>query len=537
MLYSMARRYDDIPGTKADTGSTLRAALKGWHRHGVCRGTLWKGYDMPKVTTRGDWWQDAARRPLGAYYRIDTRSVTDMHVALNEVGVIYASAVCHSGWDEGVDLSAKARRGWTIPAKKVRDEDVGHAFAIVGYDAEGFLVLNSWGKSWGDGGIGRLRYDDWLDNAMDAWVVQLGVVTEQHRAVARSETLRLTKEGNVSLAQNEMLKNHEIAPFVVNVANDGKLSSTGRFRTTEKDLDALFDVSFPAFREAKKLGHRPADIVLYAHGGLVSEDDAAETAARVVPRFYDAGVFPIFFMWETDLLSTLRNIVDDAVEEARHDSRPTAGLRDQLKRFWNSRVERLLSAPGSAIWGEMKENAERISSRPDAGGPLLFAAAMKHVDPKKVRIHLVGHSAGSIVLSHLASALVKQKVPIASMTFMAPAVRVDVFREHVLQHLGSGIGRYAQLHLTEDAEQRDSTCRPILGYGRSLLYLVSRSFEGSRDTPILGLEEDFATLPKKTRDGITVLTAPKDLPAVTTHGGFDDGEAALSAVVRLVRGA
>src|SRR3954469_5390508 len=34
--------------------------------------------------TGGDWWLDAVRRPLGAYYRVDTRSITDMHVALNE---------------------------------------------------------------------------------------------------------------------------------------------------------------------------------------------------------------------------------------------------------------------------------------------------------------------------------------------------------------------------------------------------------------------------------------------------------------------
>jgi len=40
---------------------------------------------------------DATRRPLGAYYRVDPNSVTDIHVALNEVGILYAGAVCHSG--------------------------------------------------------------------------------------------------------------------------------------------------------------------------------------------------------------------------------------------------------------------------------------------------------------------------------------------------------------------------------------------------------------------------------------------------------
>src|ERR1035437_3935831 len=36
MLYSMARRYDEFPGDPtADTGSSLRGAMKGWYKHGV----------------------------------------------------------------------------------------------------------------------------------------------------------------------------------------------------------------------------------------------------------------------------------------------------------------------------------------------------------------------------------------------------------------------------------------------------------------------------------------------------------------------
>src|SRR5262245_26460134 len=30
MLYSMARRYDEFPGSTADSGSSLRGAMKGW---------------------------------------------------------------------------------------------------------------------------------------------------------------------------------------------------------------------------------------------------------------------------------------------------------------------------------------------------------------------------------------------------------------------------------------------------------------------------------------------------------------------------
>ena len=137
-----------------------------------------------------DWWFDAVRRPLGAYYRIDTRSLSDMHAALNEVGIIYASAGCHAGWDDGLQQPLMAKRPtsfknvWEIPVKGGQADHPGHAFAIVGYNERGFLIQNSWGPRWGSHGYGVLTYDDWLRNAMDCWVAQLGVVTHEHRAIA-----------------------------------------------------------------------------------------------------------------------------------------------------------------------------------------------------------------------------------------------------------------------------------------------------------------------------------------------------------------
>jgi hypothetical protein len=43
MLYSMARRYDEFAGQPGvDSGSSLRGAMKGWYKHGVCGATtLW----------------------------------------------------------------------------------------------------------------------------------------------------------------------------------------------------------------------------------------------------------------------------------------------------------------------------------------------------------------------------------------------------------------------------------------------------------------------------------------------------------------
>ena len=53
--------------------------------------------------------------------------------------------------------------------------DGGHAFALVGFNRDGFIMQNSWGREWGAGGFAVLSYADWLANAMDAWVARMGV--------------------------------------------------------------------------------------------------------------------------------------------------------------------------------------------------------------------------------------------------------------------------------------------------------------------------------------------------------------------------
>jgi hypothetical protein len=95
-------------------------------------------------------------------------------------------------------------------------------------------------------------------------------------------------------------------------------------------------------------------------------------------------------------------------------------------------------------------------------------------DKSKVRLHLIGHSAGSILHSHLIHRLSAQGWNFDSVNFMAPAVRVDTFTEKVVPAIKDGrVKCYHQFHLTDAAEQKDTSCKPILGYSRSLLYLVS----------------------------------------------------------------
>ncbi len=543
MLYSMARRYDEFPGDPAaDTGSSLRGAMKGWHKHGACASKLWTSEKMPTGPVKkiaDDWWLDAVLRPLGAYYRVDTRSITDMHVALNEVGILYASAVCHSGWDEGLSVKSKPKKGWwTIPPQKATPDDGGHAFAIVGYNSDGFIIQNSWDTTWGSGGRAVLTYEDWLDNAMDCWVAQLGVVTDLHREIAQSTTLRL-RDGKVQLASEPSLRKREISPFIIDMENNGRLSNTGDFRTQDSDIEALVNLHLGEARKAWGLNKNDAvDIAIYAHGGLTSESDAASTAAKWIPALYDNKIFPIFLMWETDLWSTLSDRLEDVL---KGQPRPTGGLFDGVRGWWNERLEKLLAKPGTMIWGEMKQNAEAISSAADGGGVKLYEACQRSpffADKTKVRLHLIGHSAGSILHSHAIELLCDKGWGFESVNFMAPAVRVDTFQDKVVPAIRNGnVKHFNQFHLSDDMEQKDPTCKPILGYSRSLLYLVSQSFEKGQVTPILGMEKYFnEEIAPQNLKGVRTWPAPGKESKSNTHGGFDDDGATMASVIALIRG-
>ena len=541
MLYSMARRYDEFPGDPSiDSGSSLRGAMKGWFKHGACAANLWRTLNIPKLTNdpESDWWLDATMRPLGAYYRIEVTAIIDMQVALNEIGALYASAVCHNGWGPTANNQYPVGENeyWEIPFQKGTPADGGHAFAIVGYTSRGFIIHNSWDSGWATRGLAVLSYDDWLANGMDCWVAQLGVRTQLHIDIAKSPSLRTDVTGKVTVATDDVLRNKEIGPFLIDMENNGRLSNTGEFRTREDDLKMLVTGHLSEARKVWKLRDNDAiDIALYAHGGLTSEKDAAKTAASWIPALYDAQIFPIFLMWETDLWSTLKNRTADIRAE---QVRTTGGFWDKAKNWYNERLEKLLAVPGTSVWGEMKQNADAISNDKESGAVLLYKAFNDAgLSKDKIRLHLIGHSAGSIVHSHIVGRM--KDWNFSSINFMAPAVRSDLFVQNVVPAISKGrIGIFNEFHLANDAELKDPTCEAILGYSRSLLYLVSQSFEKGKITPILGMEKFFsAAFDNKIPKNVTVYTAPGPYTHSTTHGGFDDDEVTRNKVIECVKAA
>lgn len=47
----------------------------------------------------------------------------------------------------------------------------GHAVTLVGYDKDGFIIRNSWGDKWADGGYTKISYNEYNNNCFECWTV------------------------------------------------------------------------------------------------------------------------------------------------------------------------------------------------------------------------------------------------------------------------------------------------------------------------------------------------------------------------------
>src|SRR5688500_8908996 len=242
---------------------------------------------------QGDWSSDVCSSDL-----VNHQDLVAMHSALAEVGVLFASATVHQGWS---NVSRKGVIPYPAPLSG------GHAFAIVAYDSEGFWIQNSWGTDWGMGGFARISYDDWLVNGTDVWVARLGapVVLRLNESAAIAHSAAAGRSTAYSYS--------DLRPHVVSLGNDGALRPGGDYGTSPAELQQIFNDDMPRAMESWPEKH----VLLYAHGGLVSERDAIQRLAEYRSAMLDAHIYPISFIWNSDYWSTISNILEDAMRRRR----------------------------------------------------------------------------------------------------------------------------------------------------------------------------------------------------------------------------
>jgi hypothetical protein len=366
MFYELARRYDEWPGEDY-SGSSARGAMKGWHKHGVCSETLFPYKPAKKNDPRGltdARTSDALRRPLGAYFRVNHKDIVAMHTALAEVGVLYVTCTVHTGWND-VGADGAIAQSASITG--------GHAFAIVAFDEQGFWLQNSWGPSWGRQGFARISYDDWLENGTDAWVARLGAPVTLRKLESIASVHAATA------AQSNAYAFADLRPHIVSVGNNGALKAGGDYGSTPAELARIFDEDIP---RVTRDWDKPR-ILLYAHGGLVSEQAATQRLAEYRPPLLGGNVYPLAFIWRTDYWTTVTNILKDTVSRRRPE-----GVLDATKDFMLDRLDDALEPlarvlTGKSAWDEMKQNA-LAASRP-GGAAVLVADHLKALKKKAAR--------------------------------------------------------------------------------------------------------------------------------------------------------
>lgn len=542
MLYQLARMYDEWPGEDYE-GSSCRGALKGWQRHGVCRKELWpfildgKGHRVPTSPIEDanepdnpnlNWDIDALDCTLGVYYRVDMRSVIDLQAAILQTGAIYVSATVHEGW--GISSRKKLNGHDDLihikPIAQPKNAG-GHAFALIGYNEQGFVVQNSWGENWGSRGFALLPYEDWIIHGTDAWVFTLGVPAYQ-----KASKQVLQRSPRFLVTYNSTISND--APDRSSGLITGGDSLTRRYQDLKKPehrpLDAdqayshtiLLDRGFPVRNDITAENAQVAvqsavldrplawlkdqekpKLMIYAHGGLNSENASINRIRVMAPYALANGIYPLFITWRSGGLETVSDLVEECFAKLGLSTQNTASIlkrwRDNFIESTDRMLELVSRAPGGAMWGQMKLNTERASS--NQGGIYLMAQYLKPLikEIPHLEIHLIGHSAGSIMLGTMLEKMEKEGLKVASLRLFAPACTVEFANRYFINAINNKVlqAEHFHIHVLSDQNELNDNVGP---YRKSLLYLVSRAFEYPHKMPLLGMERIFST--KSNDDGM-----------------------------------
>ena len=595
MLYLNARVYDEWEGEDYE-GSSCRGALKGWHKHGVCRETDWP-YDAdegPLPPVGEDWRVQAPQVVLGAYFRIDAHSLVEMQAAIHEIHAIYVAAQAHDGWTR---LGKVKEWGDARIAPPSTSERGGHAFALVGYTGEGFIVQNSWGPDWGWNGFALLPYADWIENGYDAWALALGAPLDHVVSPVLRSGAPLQARARVSgpaagarltgwfFADHETKRGPELPAGVApwsedDVARRVLVSSIGGAPVVELQnaRDARENVALVAETLADDIARLKArDLALVIHGGLNGRVAGLTRAGFVGPWLHANGMPVVFPVWQTDAVTSMLHALADSLGLAdlwRRLAATSPGKRPPENALDRAIEGLARTSPARPAWNEMKRKAQGLSERGGALHMLLNTLAGRGAKP---RIHLVGHSAGAIVAGHALRMIGEAGLELGTVTLHAPACTVGLALETFGAALADGRLSKGALridHLSEERELADA-CIERLGlklYSKSLLHLVCRALEDQHKTPILGMEtaltcpldelekrdlvhrDHFETLEKwrKVSDGKIVLQPwsqekiiatrrPKGDPLKNVtrpnvHGAFDNNVECMDATLAAMLG-
>jgi C1A family cysteine protease len=155
-----------------DAGAMIRDGMKGLSQAGVCPETVWPYVEAQFATRPTDSaFQDAVKCVATQYSRVDQTLDGLKGCLAAGFPVVFGFTVYESF--EGADVARTGKVSMPAPGESAIG---GHAVLLCGYtdDDSTFIVRNSWGPGWGDGGYFWMPYAYLIDNnlADDFWTLR-----------------------------------------------------------------------------------------------------------------------------------------------------------------------------------------------------------------------------------------------------------------------------------------------------------------------------------------------------------------------------
>ncbi len=523
MLFEMAKQHDDLPD-HLTPGSTIRGALKGFYHNGVCsekQAPYLRDPNLPPWELDLKSARDARKTTLGAYFRLN-HEINDYHDAISAAGAIVASGTIHSGW-------ANPKDGVIEPVNRTEGR---HAFAIVGYTNEGFLVQNSWGESWGGfnglKGVALWTYQDWFESIEDAWVLRLAVSSPtafDFKFARNHKTFRNAKAAETAFTPRRL----DIHGHYLHL-DDGRYVGLGRYNQNAASVKATAGLIRKGARTAENAPYR--HLLIFAHGALSDKFAIAKRIRAWKTVFKCNGIYPMHIMWETGF----NNEVVDVVKDLLFKTRKRMG---QDAKHTDARLEEMARPLGHKLWRDLKVSVGMTFAKGSDGRQAITDLLTAAHEKPRLKIHFASTSAGALLLAELADFMADLDLPLETANLMAPACSIAHYQDRIAPHLGKTIKRLRQYNLIDSRECNDT----LDIYSKSLLYLVSNALEEKDHSALLGMQNGIKSLAdfEKTNninDWHEVYFAGHDtsITDARSHRDFDQDQKTMNDILAQILG-
>ncbi len=390
MLFEFGKAHDEWIDDSA-MGSSIRGVLKGFDHSGVCSAASAPFFASREWVLTRQAAREATNVTLAAYLRVAPK-LNDFQVAINEIGSVLVSARIHNGW-----IRPSSRRIGKIPISR---KIIGnHAFVIIGYDREGFIVQNSWGADWAAWkdrpGLAHWSYADWAQNLLDAWVFRLAANTPDGLDLMPRVG---TPKGADAAEHLPRPRRHSLIGHVVHAESD-RVIENGRFGLGIAPLvEAAAEVA---------LDEDLQDIAFVYHDPFFATDLSLRIAGHLTPGFLANRICPLHILYGVDEMETYKSRLERDADVIRNRF-----AKDPIGkwRYFSRRAAALL---GPAL-GRFEDGASKAAQR---GGALWCATAPFAIDAvRRHRITMIAIGSGCFAADAQYRAMAEDaKQPIAQL--------------------------------------------------------------------------------------------------------------------------